>query len=260
MPTTIERKPLSRSETVELIQKFDPHYAAVLQRYVASLDNVIRLPEGLSRLCALGAAIALRAPGMVREFMLGARDAGAPIEQIAEVAFLSTNFAGFEAMSGAMQIFDELFGDAPFSGCVPEQFPVGAEIEGFDGPSLEEGIVMYGPVRARTNVMNFRSAGGPEFARALELYAYAGVFRRRVLPVMEREIICVALLASIERPGPFVWHLKAALRLGAKPEQLRGAILAQSAVSGVVTAFRAIGMANPIIDDWRAHTESDAGF
>lgn len=258
--TTTKIQPMSRQETLDLIQNLDPHYASILRDYNATIEKIVTLPVPLSKLCALGSAVALRAPGMVREFMLAAHEAGAPVEQIAEVVFLTTSYAGFAAMSEGLQTFVDLFGDKPFKGCDLENFPCGEEIDGFDGPALQEGIEMYGPVRARTNVMMFRSVGGTEFARALELYAYAGLFRRRVLPVVEREIITLALMSCIERPGPFVWHLKAALRLGAKPDQIRAGILAQSVVSGVLTAFRAIAMANPVFDDWRAHPSSDAGF
>jgi alkylhydroperoxidase/carboxymuconolactone decarboxylase family protein YurZ len=258
--TTTELQHMSRQETLEIIQGLDPHYASILREYNTAIEHIVHLPAPLSKLCALGSAVALRAPGMVREFMLAARDAGASVEQIAEVLFLNNNYAGFAAMSEGLQTFVALFGDVPFQGCDPAQFPSGPEIDGFDGPALQEGIEMYGPVRARNNVLMFRSAGGAEFARALELYAYAGLFRRRVLPVVEREIITLALLSCIERPGPFVWHLKAALRLGATPDQIRAAFIAQSVVSGVLTAFRAIFMANPIFDDWRAHPVSDAGF
>jgi alkylhydroperoxidase/carboxymuconolactone decarboxylase family protein YurZ len=258
--TTTALQPMSREETLAIIQGLDPHYASILREYNTEIEKIVKLPEALSKLCALGSAIALRAPGMVKEFMLAAHGAGAPVEQIAEVVFLTTNYAGFAAMSEGLQTFVALFGDASFKGCDLESFPSGEEIDGFDGPALQEGIEMYGPVRARTNVLMFRSVGGAEFARALELYAYAGLFRRRVLPVVEREIITLALMSCIERPGPFVWHLKAALRLGAKPDQIRSGIIAQSVVSGVLTAFRAIAMANPVFDDWRAHPDSDAGF
>lgn len=168
-----------------------------------------------------------------------------------------TSYAGFPAMSEGIQIFVALFGKNAFKGCTAADFPAGPEIEGFDGPSLEVGIEMYGPVRARNNVRNFRGVGGNGFARALELYAYAGLFRRRVLEPVDREVITVALLSCLERPGPFAWHLKAALRLGATPQQLRAAIVAQGAVAGVLTSFKGIYAANPILDDWLAHPATD---
>lgn len=257
MVEAIPLQPFSRAEIISLIRGLDPHYAGLLEDFHRSMEKVVDLPPRLFHLCNLGSALALRSSGMTREFMLSSRDAGVPLPQIAEIIFLMTSYGGFPAMSEGLQVFIALFGAKAFQGCKPEEFPPGPEIEGFEGPSLEVGIEMYGPVRARNNVRNFRGVGGPEFARALELYAYGGLFRRRVLEPVDREVITVALLSCLERPGPFAWHLKAALRMGATPQQLRAAILAQSVVGGVLTAFKGIYAANPILDDWLAHPAND---
>lgn len=250
-------QPLSRAETISLLRKVDPHYAGLLSDFHRRMEEIVSLPPRMLHLCNLGSALALRAPGMTREFMLSSREHGATLPEIAEICFLMTSYGGFEAMSDGLQTFIALFGADSFEGCTAEQFPTGDEIEGFDGPSLEVGIEMYGPVRARNNVRNFRGVGGAEFARALELYAYGGLFRRRVLTPVDREVITVALLTPIERPGPFAWHIKAALRLGAKPQDIRAAILGQSLVSGVLASFKGMFAANPILDDWAAHPAED---
>ncbi len=248
---------LSRAETLTIVEHFDAHAAGLIRDFHASIED-LGVPEPrLARLCNLGGAVALRAPGLTREFMLAAKAAGARLEEIAEVTFLAANFAGFAAMSEAIDLFAQLFGDQPFAGQDPEDYPLGPKVDGYDQPGLEVGIAMYGPIRARRNIDMFRGVGGPAFAEALETYAYSGMFRRRVLSHLEREIVSVALLSCIERPGPLAWHMKAALRLGAAPELLRRALIGQSTVSGVLTAFRGIAVLNPIVDDWRAHPACD---
>src|SRR5258707_14821489 len=106
--TTTLSQPLSRSETLKLVERLDRHQAGLLRDFHAAIEGMIALPPRLAKLCVLGGAVALRAPGQTREFMLDARAAGAPLEQIAEVVFLNTNFAGFAAMSEGIQIFTQL--------------------------------------------------------------------------------------------------------------------------------------------------------
>jgi alkylhydroperoxidase/carboxymuconolactone decarboxylase family protein YurZ len=248
---------LSRAETLDLIDRLDKHAAGLIRSFHTSIEGIVDLPPRLARLCNLGAAAAVRTPGLTREFMIAANDAGATREEIVEVLFMLTNFAGFAAMSQGVVLYFEVFGDAPFAGQDPESYPAGPSVEGYDQPGMEVGVAMYGPIRARRNIDMFRGVGGPAFGDALEAYAYSGMFRRRVLSHLEREIISVALLSCIDRPAPFAWHIKAALRLGATPEQLRHALIGQSTVSGVLTAFRGIAVLNPIVDDWRAHPAAD---
>jgi alkylhydroperoxidase/carboxymuconolactone decarboxylase family protein YurZ len=248
---------LSRAETLKLVDRLDKHAAGLIRAFHGSIEDIADLPSRLARLCNLGAAAAVRAPGLTREFMISAKEAGATREEIVEVLLLLANFAGFAVMSEGLVLYFEVFGDAPFVGQDPESYPAGPTVDGYDHAGMQVGVAMYGPTRARRNIDMFRSVGGPAFGDALEAYAYSGMFRRRVLSHLEREIISVALLSCIDRPAPFAWHIKAALRLGATPEQLRHALIGQSTISGVLTAFRGIAVLNPIVDDWRAHPAAD---
>lgn len=257
-PTHPTLAPLSRDQTLSLLDRYDSHHAELIRRFHREMEDLSSLDPSLSALCLVGGAIALRAPGQAREFMLRARDAGASPAQVLEVVMLCMNFAGFASMAEGLQVFDHVLGAEAGPGERPEDYPVGPEVEGFDGPSLAAGVEMYGPVRARSNIQMFRGVGGPAFAGALERFAYGGLYSRKLLPAKEREIVSVALLSCIERPNPFSWHAKAALRLGATPQQLKHAVLGQTLVSGVLTAFRGIAMLNPVIDDWRAHPAADA--
>lgn len=249
---------MTRSETIAQIEKLDPHYAKILREFHAEMDGLIALPPRLARLCNLGAAVTVRAPGLVREHLEAGRAAGARPEEMLEVLFLCMNFAGFAALSEALAIFLDQLGSENLKGQAISDYPPAGKEGGYDKAALEVGAEMYGTTRAKGTVDMFRAVGGQRFAEALEAYAYAGLCRRRVLSALDREIISVALLSCIERPNPFLWHAKAALRLGATAQQLRHAVLGQSTVSGVLTAFRGIVALNPVIDDWRAHPGADA--
>lgn len=251
---------MPRADVFDALDALDPHYAGLLRAFHATLDDVVGLPPRLARLCNLGAAVVLRAPGLTREYLAAAREAGATPEECAEVVFSSHNFAGFAALAEGLAAFREVLGESAFKGQDPAEYPVGPKLDGYDKPSLDVGVAMYGPVRARSNIDMFRAVGGPRFAEALELQAYGGLFARRVLPPLDREIITVALLSAIERPGPFTWHAKAALRFGAKALDLRQAVLGQATIAGVVVMFRSMALLGPVIDDWRAHPQSDGGL
>lgn len=252
-------QPLSREVALALLARFDAHHAHLLARFHEEMQALSPLPPALRALCLVGGAVALRATGQTREFMRDARTAGATPAQILEVVMLNTNFAGFAAMSEGLQIFARDHADACGPGERPEHYPDRGEVDGFDAAALDAGVEMYGPPRARNNIRNFRAVGGDAFARALERFAYAGLYRRKVLTPLDREVISVALLSCIERPNPLVWHAKAALRLGATPELLRHSVLGQTPVSGVLTAFRGIALLSPVLDDWRVHPATDAG-
>lgn len=251
---------MTRQEVFDLLDRMDPHYGGLLRKFHAEIDGLVVLPDRLARLCNLGAAVALRAPDMTREYLAAAVDAGATVEDCAEVIFSCTSFAGFAALTEGLAAFGEVLGNRQFVGQRTNSYPVGPKVDSYDKPAMDVGIEMYGPVRAKTNIDMFRAVGGARFAEALELYAYGGLFARRVLPAVEREIISVALLSVIERPGPFTWHAKAALRMGAKALDLKHAVIGQATVAGVVVVFKSIALLNPVLDDWRAHPASDGGI
>ncbi len=251
---------MTRADVFGMIDVLDPHYAGLLRRFQFEIDDMIELPPRLARLCNLGAAVALRSPGLAREYLQAATTAGATPEECAEVIFGCTSFAGFAALTEGLVAFRDVLGNRSFKGQKPEDYPIGPKVDGYDKPSLDVGIEMYGPVRARRNVDMFVGVGGPRFSEALELYAYGGLFARRVLPPVDREVISVALLSVIERPGPFTWHAKAALRMGAKAVELKHAVIGQANIAGVVVVFKALALLNPVIDDWRAHPAADRGI
>ena len=86
-------------------------------------------------------------------------------------------------------------------------------------------------------------------------------WRASIVPIVAIPVSLIgtfAMLSALEKPTPFAWHAKAALRLGAKPEQLRYAIVKQIPIAGVLRAFAAIRLLADVVADWRAHPGSDA--
>ena len=248
---------MSRQDVFKLLQRLDPHYAVLLQDFHSAIDGLEgSLPPKLALLCAIATAAAFESEGQLEEYLRAANRAGVTPEQALETIFYTSNFAGFRALSRGLGVFVEVFGDK-INGQKVADYPDGKPIDGYDGPGLEIGIEMYGPIRARMNIDNFRAVGRT-FADALERYAYTGLFRRKVLTPLEREIVSVAMLSALEKPGSFVWHVKAALRLGATPEQLKYAVVKQTPISGVLRAFAAMRAMADTITDWRAHPGSDA--
>jgi alkylhydroperoxidase/carboxymuconolactone decarboxylase family protein YurZ len=247
---------MSRQEVFALLQRLDPHYAMLLQDFHNAVDGIEEgLSTRLASLCAIATAAAFESSAQLEEYLKGAAAAGVTPEEALETIFYTSSFAGFRALSRGLGVFVDVFGEK-VKGQKVSDYPDGPRIDGYDGPGLEVGIEMYGPIRARMNIENFRAIGRP-FADALERYAYTGLFRRTVLTPFEREIASVAMLSALEKPGSFVWHVKAALRLGATPEQLKYSIVKQIPISGVLRAFAALRAMADTITDWRAHPSSD---
>jgi alkylhydroperoxidase/carboxymuconolactone decarboxylase family protein YurZ len=247
---------MSRAECFAMLGRIDPHFAGLIAELHGAIDGFDVLTPRLQRLCGVASAAGFEAEAQLVEQLEGCEAAGVAPADALETIFYTMSFAGFRALSKGLTIFVETFGEEAVRGLRPEDFPPGPSIDGYDGPALEVGIEMYGPRRARGNIDNFRAIG-TAFSDALERYAYAGVFRRRVLSPLEREIASVAMLSVLEKPTPFAWHAKAALRLGATPDQLKYAVVQQIPIGGVLRAFAALRPLSELVSDWRAHPAAD---
>ena len=116
---------------------------------------------------------------------------------------------------------------------------------------------MYGPVRARGNILSFR-AFDRNFGDVIEHVAYAGINQRRVLAPADREVDTVALLAALRLSGSFEWHIKVALRLGVKDSHLRAAMIEQTPLAGVIAIAQGLRSYVQVHADWLAHPAADA--
>jgi alkylhydroperoxidase/carboxymuconolactone decarboxylase family protein YurZ len=235
----------------------DPHYAGLLHDFYQAIDDLDHLSPRLSSLCSIAAASAFESEAQLEEFLRAADGIRVSPQEALEAIFYSASFAGFRALSRGLRVFTDVFGVDTVKGETKADYPDGDKVDGYDGPGLDIGIQMYGAIRARANIDAFRAVDR-KFADALERYAYSGLFRRHVLTPLEREIASVALLSALEKPGPFIWHSKAALRLGATPDQLKYAVLKQIPISGVLRAFAALRSLSEVVTDWRAHPNSDS--
>lgn len=63
----------------------------------------------------------------------------------------------------------------------------------------------------------------PDFARFVLRDAYGQVLGRPFLPLVERELMAVAMLAALDLPAQLRAHERGALRAGATPEEVRAA-------------------------------------
>lgn len=247
---------LSWQEALDLLATLDPHFHQLLAEFAAGIAALEQLSPRLSALCAIGTAAAFEAEAQLKESLREASTAGVTPKEALETIFQTMSFTGFRALARGLRTFVAVFGLDAVQGERVEEYPGGVAVDGYDAAALAVGVEMYGPVRARMNIDNFRAVGR-EFGDLLERFAYAGVFRRRVLPPLEREIVAVAMLATLEKPGPFTWHAKVALRLGATPDQLKYAVVKQIPISGVLRSLAALRLLAEIVNDWRAHPASD---
>jgi alkylhydroperoxidase/carboxymuconolactone decarboxylase family protein YurZ len=87
----------------------------------------------------------------------------------------------------------------------------------------------------------------------VEQFAYAGVFRRRVLPPWLRETCIVGTVAVLDKQSDVQWHAKAALRLGATAGQLRWAAISQIPHVGFPPIVQAMRSLDTVVTDWLAH-------
>ncbi len=64
----------------------------------------------------------------------------------------------------------------------------------------------------------------PEFCLYVLRDAYGQVLGRPFLPLIERELMAVAMLGALRLPSQLRAHARGALRVGAAPEEVRGAL------------------------------------
>jgi 4-carboxymuconolactone decarboxylase len=74
-------------------------------------------------------------------------------------------------------------------------------------------------------------------------YAWGEIWSRPGLSRAERSLITVAMLAALGREHELAMHVKAAVRNGVTPEQIREVLLQVAVYAGVPTANRAFPIA-----------------
>ena len=87
----------------------------------------------------------------------------------------------------------------------------------------------------------------PDFARFVLRDAYGKVMGRPFLPLVERELMAVAMLAALELPKPLHAHVRGALEVGAEKDHVRNAIAAAQPVCSPDGYARAVAVAEELL-------------
>ena len=74
-------------------------------------------------------------------------------------------------------------------------------------------------------------------------YAWGDIWSRPGLSRAERSLVTLAVLAAMQHENELAMHVKAALRNGLRPEQIREVLLQVSVYAGVPVANRAFAVA-----------------
>jgi len=84
-------------------------------------------------------------------------------------------------------------------------------------------------------------------------YAWGDVWSRPGLSRAERSMITLAMLAALQHENELAMHVRAALRNGLSPEQIREVLLQVAVYAGVPAGNRAFAIAQRVL------SEADAG-
>ena len=168
-------------------------------------------------LLVVGAAGALGDRVLVKRHAALAIDAGADPSQLVEVLLQLVPFAGFPRALAALGTVHDLWPDGP-----PASEPdIDAAARTAGGRACFDAVYGVDADRIRGQLRDRH----PQVARWIESFAYGRVLARATLPLLDRELLAVAMLVSLGgMEGPLLGHMRAALRLGATPAQLRTAI------------------------------------
>ena len=101
-----------------------------------------------------------------------------------------------------------------------------------------------------------RSLG--DLGRAIVEFAYGDVYTRPGLALRDREIAAVAALVATGRSSQIPQHLRASLKAGLSPEELREIILQTATIAGFPPAMNAMSTLKSVLKEVGAE-ETEAG-
>ncbi len=88
-----------------------------------------------------------------------------------------------------------------------------------------------------------------DFQELITRYAWGEIWRRDGLDRRIRSCITVAMLASLGHDNELAMHLRAALRVGLTPGEIKEVLLQVAIYAGVPAANRAFAVAQPIMSE-----------
>ena len=88
------------------------------------------------------------------------------------------------------------------------------------------------------------------FQDLITRYAWGDIWSRPGLTRAERSMVTLAVLAALQHEGELAMHVKAALRNGLTPDQIREVLLQVAVYAGVPAANRAFAVASQVIESF----------
>lgn len=162
--------------------------------------------ERLARIVAAAAAgRSAELPGLYRE----AQQSGIPPGDLAEATLQVFLFAGYPRTIVAFQALRSVSADPA---------PSEPDRRDFTERGRETFEKVYG--KHTGAVLKMLAQLHPDFARYVVHDAYGQVLGRPFLPLVERELLAVAMLAALELPEQLKAHLRGARRAGASEAEV----------------------------------------
>src|SRR5580693_8444194 len=87
------------------------------------------------------------------------------------------------------------------------------------------------------------------FQDLITRYAWGDIWARPGLSRAERSLVTLAVLAAMQHEGELAMHVRAALRNGLTPEQIREVLLQVAVYAGVPVANRAFPIAQRVLTE-----------
>jgi 4-carboxymuconolactone decarboxylase len=91
-----------------------------------------------------------------------------------------------------------------------------------------------------------------DVGRSILEFVYGDIYMRPGLSLRDRELAAVATLVALGRSSQIPQHLRAALKAGVTPDELREVILQTAAIAGFPPAMNAMSTLKTIIGEDRA--------
>jgi 4-carboxymuconolactone decarboxylase len=86
-----------------------------------------------------------------------------------------------------------------------------------------------------------------DLGRSIVEYVYGDIYLRPGLSLRDRELAAVATLVALGRSSQIPQHLRAALKAGVKPEELREVIMQTAAIGGFPPAMNAMSTLKTVL-------------
>ena len=90
-----------------------------------------------------------------------------------------------------------------------------------------------------------------DVGRSILEFVYGDIYLRPGLSLRDRELAAVATLVALGRSSQIPQHLRAALKAGVMPDELREVILQTAAIAGFPPAMNAISTLKTILGEER---------